>query len=132
MALTEEQSEQLAELESARGMLVETYWPRLSDDAIWRLGQWAEKIQDKAGALATWLHGQVVQEIYRRASEKPIDVKACRVPVNWDNNQLADALVAVFAILQSNGLRELDDFLDKLSLIIAVQAASRLRGENNA
>jgi hypothetical protein len=128
MALTQEQSEQLEELESSRGMLVETYWPRLSDDAIWKLGQWAEKLQTKAPALAVWLHGQVIQEIYRRASEKPVDVKACRIPVTWTNEQLADALTGIFAVTQSNQLKELDDFLGKLSLIIAVQAARRLRG----
>lgn len=127
MELAEQQSEQLAELESARGMSVEIYWPRLSDDSVWNLGQWAEKLQGKADAMASWLHSQVVQEIYRRASEKPIDVKACRLPVSWTDEELADALGGVFGLIQSNQNRELDDFFHKLAIAVVVQCQSRLK-----
>lgn len=130
MAYTEEQAEQMQELLDARGVLIEVYLPNISNDGINLLARWCQKLSTTASALASWLAYQVKCEIDRRDSFTPIDVRAVRLPVNWDSNDLADALVGIFALTQANQSRELDAFLGELSMRIAVQAAERLRGSN--
>jgi hypothetical protein len=131
MRTQEDINEELQEHLDARGVLIEAYLPNLSNDAIYLLARWSQKLEQTASALASWLAYQVKCEIERRDSFQPIDVKAIRLPVNWDNTDLADALVGIFAITQSNQSRELDALLSTLSLKIAVQAAERLKGGSN-
>ena len=131
METRNDKTEELQEHLDARGVLIECYLPNLSNEAIYILVQWCQKLQSTAAALASWLAYQVKCEIDRRDSFQPIDVKAVRLPVNWDDRDLADALVGIFAVTQSNQSRELDAFLGTLSLKIAVQAAERLRGNSN-
>lgn len=132
MALTKEQSERLAELEAEveagiPGMMVEVYLPNLSDDAIWKLGRWSEMIADSAPALSQWLHAIAVEEIYRRASKRPVEARTPRLPVTWTNDDLAAALMASWNLAASNGLKELDKFFLTLNMNLAVLCAARLK-----
>lgn len=133
MALTREQSERLAELEAEveagiSGLMIEVYLPNFSDDAIWKLARWGEKIADSAPALAEWLHSIAVEEIYRRASKRPVEAKTPRLPVTWANSEVADALLDAYKMAAANGLKELDGFFSELNANLAVIAASRLKG----
>ena len=127
----QETTDRIAELESMPGVMIEAYMPNFSDDAVWRLASWSEKIADTSPSFAAWLHGLAVEEIYRRGSTSPVEAKTPRLPTTWSNLELADSLIAIFAMAQANQSRELDAFLGTLSLKIAVQAAERLRGNSN-
>ena len=132
MPLTRKQSDRLAELETLTegvlpGVLVKTYLPNMTDDGLWRLAQWAELASDPAPRLAEWLHTISVEEIYRRANKRAVEVKTPRLPIDWTNDELADALEIAWNLSASNRLRDLDEFLTQLNLHLAVQAGSRLR-----
>jgi len=135
MALTKAQHERMLELEElleagdpCGGM--EVYLPNLSDSAVWKLAKWSEKIADDAAELSSWLHGIVVEELYRRGNDSPTEAKTPKVPTDWTNSELGAALLAAFSMNHANQHRGLDDFLQQLSMHLAVQSARRLTEEN--
>jgi len=135
MPLTEKQSERLAELEAEveggiGGMPVPLKPDNLPDDSVWKLAQWAEVSHDRAPALAKWIHAVAVQEIYRRGNRRPIEAQIPRLPVEWKDSEVADALEASWGLVASNLDKALDDFLQNLAMTLAVQAGARLRRTN--
>lgn len=131
MATTKQKLEELQEIVDAgpSGPTVDFYLPNLSEDAIWKLGKWSEQISDYAPAFGDWLHGVVVEEIYRRASENPVEARIPILPVDWSNTELSAALQTVFGMMRANGLRELDEFLSSLALTVVALVADRLTEE---
>jgi hypothetical protein len=111
--------------------LLAYYLPNLPDDQLQELRALNLHAYDRAPRLHAWLDGVLTGEAARRVRSSTAhcvapEVELARVPCDWSDADLADALLSTTVISYLTWPVTVAVFIDELTTTIAALAAARL------
>ena len=116
-----------SELASYGSLTIDFFLPDLTDDQLWKLGEWGQRAVEYAPVFGEWLLSLVAKEFYRRHEDSPFEGGNPEFPSRLEGKALAESVKAMAGMLASNRDSDLDRFFKKLNIVLAALVADRLK-----
>ena len=114
---------------------VQYYLPRLTPADLAEMLNWPGQLtkgHPAAAPFAKWLLNEVVVELTRRGAEEPIEVQIAEMPLDrWTPEQIGQALVITYSILQETESPRIGDLMDAITDVLVAATFHIARSATN-